>query len=161
MTEGFEHYRLISIPSLHLEIVERHHQMVQLLSGTGGPSVGLVPVALLDPVGLERLPSIPPPNSRGAVGAVLGVFVLPDAVAHVLPLGLSPLRAEASVVPPLPCMDVMLMVSIDQGELPAGQAGLDGPLRRGRSHSVSGVGGVTPTLRDRLMLLHVPAVPRG
>ena len=55
MTEGFEHYRLISIPSLHLEIVERHHQMVQLLSGTGGPSVGLVPVALLDPVGLVGL----------------------------------------------------------------------------------------------------------
>ena len=79
---GAAYHRLIHIPSVHLEIVERHHQMVQLLGGRGCPGVRLISdllgvigvIILMDSVGL--LSSCPSPSLCG----VEGVLTLLDVV---------------------------------------------------------------------------------
>ena len=105
-----------------------------LTLGSGGRSCVVLPVlpvaggvvALLDPLGLQGLHpllSTPAPGRWGTLRALVRVFIFPDPIAHVLPLRLASLRAEAPVVSPLQGVDVMV-VSVTQGE-PIGQARLD------------------------------------
>ena len=77
--------------------------------------------------GVELVPGggggVAGPASHPLAQVGVRVPVLPDAVSHVLPLGLPSLRAEAPDVSPLLGVDVMV-VSVTQGELPIGQGRL-------------------------------------